>query len=135
MAAGASAVDTTWWWPAACLGVLFSRGFFSAATEARVANIFAPHELLRAAPCGVVAKTEVRASVLLIFFLLLFETKRYGGDGYRSRYLMHAKHSLYHVSYTPYFSKLEEVTKFNKTAVITTPGVFGWTFLHYLSNF
>ncbi len=27
-----------------------------------------------------------------------------GGGGYRSPYLMHAKHSLYHVSYTPRLS-------------------------------
>ena len=41
------------------------------------------------------------------FFILppffLFKKLRRGGDGHRSHYLVHAKHALYHLSYTPTF--------------------------------
>ena len=35
--------------------------------------------------------------------------KKSGGAGYRSLCLMHAKHALYHLSYTPNYSPSREV--------------------------
>ncbi len=43
--------------------------------------------------------------------------KMSGGGGYRSPYLMHAKHSLYHVSYTPLLFILTEI----KIIIMTAP--------------
>src|SRR5690606_21085073 len=37
------------------------------------------------------------------FFASVFGGKERGGAGYRSLCLMHAKHALYHLSYTPTF--------------------------------
>ena len=48
---------------------------------------------------------------LLFLFFFLTKKKKSGGAGYRSLCLMHAKHALYHLSYTPAMDKNNDVAE------------------------